>query len=278
MARSHRLIELTSPELAALAGECKSAGKTLVALLPVGSMEQHGPVLPLGTDTMLAESFCDSLATVWGEARSPLRGIVLPTMCYTNTDSALGFPGTMSVPHEAQRRYGTSVLEAALGLDVDSVVAISGHGPNDSWIIESAFLLNQNTIRHHGGRRPSVLPVSVAGAMRGAYAELELPEGKHADWLELALAYQALGPAFFAGSREALGRHMQASGPAGWSLPGVPLELRVPDGVLGVGWPQGRSIEELAPKAWSIVFRLLRDFTEKGITSSRDLFGPRDRS
>ncbi|NDC44932.1 MAG: hypothetical protein EBZ55_02435, partial [Actinobacteria bacterium] len=35
-----------------------------ILAIPVGSCEQHGPHLPLGTDTIIAESLCDVLASL----------------------------------------------------------------------------------------------------------------------------------------------------------------------------------------------------------------------
>lgn len=277
MARAHRLIELTSREFGELAGACRGSGETLVALLPVGSVEQHGPALPLGTDILLAEGVCLGLASAWDDHLSPFAGIVLPALAYTNADSALDYPGTVSVSHEAQRGYGMAVLAAALRLDVDAVVAVNGHGPNDSWVTEAAFILNQDTIRRHEGRRPPVLPVSMAQAMRGAYDEMELPAGKHADWLELSLAYSVLGPGFFAARRKALAGHMESSGWADCPFPGVPLVSRSPNGVLGVGWPEGGNLEKLASEAWRMVFGRLRASVEQGLLTGRNMFGPVNR-
>ncbi len=42
-----------------------------ILCLPMGSMEQHGPHLPLNTDTVLAEAFTRRIVERWGEnARS----------------------------------------------------------------------------------------------------------------------------------------------------------------------------------------------------------------
>ncbi len=39
-----------------------------VLCLPMGSMEQHGPHLPLNTDTVIAEDFTRRIVERWGEA------------------------------------------------------------------------------------------------------------------------------------------------------------------------------------------------------------------
>ncbi|MBZ0235106.1 MAG: creatininase family protein, partial [Deltaproteobacteria bacterium] len=49
-----KLAELTSPALAALVAD----GRPVVALVPVGSTEPHGPHLPLATDAIISEAAC----------------------------------------------------------------------------------------------------------------------------------------------------------------------------------------------------------------------------
>ena len=57
---SKRLIEgLTSPEI------LQSVSKTSILCMPIGSIEQHGPHLPLNTDTILAQAFTDRIIARW---------------------------------------------------------------------------------------------------------------------------------------------------------------------------------------------------------------------
>ena len=65
-----RMADLTWPELDALA----KAGPPIV-LLPSGALEQHGPHLPLGTDTMIPAMLAEKVATVLG-------GLVAPALPY----------------------------------------------------------------------------------------------------------------------------------------------------------------------------------------------------
>ena len=67
----------------------------VVALLPVGAVEAHGPHLPLLTDVVIAEAMAEAAATRLEEAgRIP---ILLPTISYTAAPFGGGFPGTLSV-------------------------------------------------------------------------------------------------------------------------------------------------------------------------------------
>src|ERR1700752_4907379 len=60
-APSRRLIELTSAESARLISE------TSILCLPLGSIEQHGPHLPLNTDVVIAEGLTHEIVARWGE-------------------------------------------------------------------------------------------------------------------------------------------------------------------------------------------------------------------
>ena len=73
------LADLASPELAA------SSGRVLV--LPLGSCEQHGPHLPLGTDTIIATELADRLA----ERRPDV--VVAPALAISASGEHAGFPG-----------------------------------------------------------------------------------------------------------------------------------------------------------------------------------------
>lgn len=71
---------------------------TLVAILPVGAVEAHGPHLPLDTDRLIAEAMGEEGARrlrteeVWA--------LVLPPICYTPAPFAANFPGTLSLRAE----------------------------------------------------------------------------------------------------------------------------------------------------------------------------------
>lgn len=90
-APTRRLAELTTEEVRALLAKPPTA-----ALVPVGSVEPHGPHLPLGTDTLLSETAaaraCEALAARGVEA------YVAPSVPYGVTEFAEGFPGAVGVP------------------------------------------------------------------------------------------------------------------------------------------------------------------------------------
>lgn len=97
------------------------AGK--IAILPFGCHEEHGPHLPLCTDTQMADGFARCLAEA-------LDAVLLPAVPYGETWSTSGFPGTITLSPKTVKQIvveiGTSLLEqGARGL-----VIVNGHFGN----------------------------------------------------------------------------------------------------------------------------------------------------
>jgi creatinine amidohydrolase len=96
---------------------------TCLLVIPLGSTEQHGPHLPLSTDTDIAVALADGLA-----ARRP-GTVVAPALPYGASGEHAGFPGTLSL--------GTGVLERVVvelvrstDLTATRVLLLNGHGGN----------------------------------------------------------------------------------------------------------------------------------------------------
>lgn len=92
--------ELTSLDLGATLE--RHAGLVAV-LLPVGSVEPHGPHLPLITDTLISEAACRrAVGLLEGLG---VTALVAPAVAYGVTDYARGFAGAVSVPPAALASY-----------------------------------------------------------------------------------------------------------------------------------------------------------------------------
>jgi creatinine amidohydrolase len=119
-----QLATLTSPE----AAERAAAGAVLA--VPVGSTEQHGPHLPLTTDTDLAVALCAQLARQT-EPGAQLNSsvVVAPPIFYGSSGEHEGFAGTISIGQEA-----TELLLTELGRSAtrtfSRVLLVSTHGGN----------------------------------------------------------------------------------------------------------------------------------------------------
>lgn len=99
----------------------------IVAVLPLGATEQHGPHLPLCVDSDLITAVADRMLAALDPAQSVL---VLPTLTITKSDEHMAFPGTLTLGSETLlavlRDIGASVARAG----VTRLVLFNGHGGN----------------------------------------------------------------------------------------------------------------------------------------------------
>lgn len=104
-----------------------AAGKrALVALVPVGSTEPHGPHLGLGTDVVISAAACVR-ATELLERKGPLAGVIAPAISYGVTECAAGFPGAVSIPAAVLTAYVAAVCDGLLGQGIRHVCLVNNH-------------------------------------------------------------------------------------------------------------------------------------------------------
>lgn len=93
-----------------------------VLAVPLGSTEQHGPHLPLSTDTDIAVALAERLA-----AARP-RVVVAPALPYGSSGEHAGFTGTLSIGQDALEHVVTELVRSADAFAC--VVLVSAHGGN----------------------------------------------------------------------------------------------------------------------------------------------------
>jgi creatinine amidohydrolase len=114
------LAELTTEELAAVVAKPPSA-----VLLPVGSVEPHGPHLPLGTDTLLSEESSRRAARALRA-----RGIdawIAPSVPYGVTDFAAGFAGAVGVEAGALTTFLAAIAARFVADGWSHVCLVNNH-------------------------------------------------------------------------------------------------------------------------------------------------------
>ena len=114
-------------------GPEEGARDARVALLPVGSLEQHGAHLPLVTDTVVACVLARELARVY-----PVR--TLPPLTFGCSHEHAAWPGTVSV---SARTLDAVVTDIAASLEPARLAVVNGHGGNH---------VLANTAQASGGR------------------------------------------------------------------------------------------------------------------------------
>src|SRR5687768_17884371 len=98
MPAKYRYEEFTWPEIK------DAVAQNRVAVLPVGTIEQHGPHLPLVTDVLTAtEMSRRAVERLAGEA------VLMPSVFYAFNEHHLDFPGTISVRGETFIQYVTDI-------------------------------------------------------------------------------------------------------------------------------------------------------------------------
>ena len=106
---------------------------TDLALLPVGSTEQHGPHVPLGTDAIHAASVAEAGADAYdGEVA------VAPTISVGISEEHRAFAGTLWVSPDTFRSYVRETAESLAHHGFDRIVIVNGHGGNVDAIREVA--------------------------------------------------------------------------------------------------------------------------------------------
>ncbi|WP_255169152.1 creatininase family protein [Natrononativus amylolyticus] len=115
------------------------ATETELAVLPVGSTEQHGPHAPLGTDTLAATAVADA-----GVDRFDGEVVVAPTVPIGVAEEHRQFPGTMWVSPETFRRYVRESVDSLASHGFDRVVLANGHGGNVDALREVAGTITRH--------------------------------------------------------------------------------------------------------------------------------------
>ena len=115
----YRYEEFTWPEIRTAVAENR------VAVLPVGTIEQHGPHLPLVTDVLTATEM-SRLAV----EQIPTEAVLLPSVFYAFNEHHLDFPGTIAVRGETFINYVTDVGQSLAHHGFRKVLLVNGHGSN----------------------------------------------------------------------------------------------------------------------------------------------------
>lgn len=102
--------------------------ETDIALLPVGSTEQHGPHAPLGTDRLTARAVARSAADV--REKEGEETVVAPTIPVGIAEEHRQFTGTLWVSPDSFREYVRDVLTSLASHGWRKIVVVNGHGGN----------------------------------------------------------------------------------------------------------------------------------------------------
>jgi mycofactocin system creatininase family protein len=131
-----------------------------ILVVPLGSTEQHGPHLPLSTDTDVAVALAEGVAA----ARPGV--VVAPALPYGSSGEHAGFAGTLSIGQEAFEAVVIELVRSAG--EFAAVLLVSGHGGNAEPLRRAVAKLRAEGRRVAAwSPRTEMLPLGVADAHAG---------------------------------------------------------------------------------------------------------------
>ena len=117
--------------------------KADVAVLPVGSTEQHGPHAPLSTDTLSAEAIAAAGADAYDD-----EVVLAPALPYGISEEHRHFCGTLWLSPDTFRDAVREVIESLAHHGWDRVVLVNGHGGNTDALREVAASVTREGIAY----------------------------------------------------------------------------------------------------------------------------------
>lgn len=106
--------------------EVRDVGRDVVVVIPAGSLEQHGPHLPLFTDTILATAVAEGV-----ERRLPEQAMLTPALWLGASGHHLAFPGTLSASFDAFIGALESIVGSLEPHGFHKFYVVNGHGGNN---------------------------------------------------------------------------------------------------------------------------------------------------
>jgi creatinine amidohydrolase len=153
---SHLLTDLRGPDVAGL-----SPGT--VAILPIGSIEQHGPHLPFSTDLIVAETLARDAVAAFGD---DLDLLLLPPLAYSKSNEHAWSAGTMWLSATTLLAVIDDIARCVATTPARRLVFLNGHGGNSALLQVASrdvrlahglrtFVMHPSLPADHGGTSPA---------------------------------------------------------------------------------------------------------------------------
>jgi creatinine amidohydrolase len=120
---------LTWPEIAT------AAEQERVPIVPIGTLEDHGPHLPIDTDVTLVAAICRAAAEQLSDET-----VLLPPIVHGYSPHHMDFPGTITISWDTFCRYCTDVATSLVRHGFRRALLVNGHGSNQNLVEMAARL------------------------------------------------------------------------------------------------------------------------------------------
>jgi len=158
-----------------------AADPAAVVLLPIAAVEQHGPHLPLLTDTLIAEAIARKVDDGGG-----LPIWTLPTLAYGKSNEHLAFPGTITLTSETLMRVLDEISASVARAGFGRLAFLNTHGGNTALLQVAA----RDARVRHGLMVATLQPNPTAAVLERGEVQLPPDEaryGLHAGRVETAV-------------------------------------------------------------------------------------------
>lgn len=107
-----------------------------IIIIPTGSVEQHGPHLPIGTDTFIAEGFAKKLYNKAIDKKI----IIAPSISYTYAKLNSNYLGTINLNGSTLIKLGLDLISEFLRQGFNKIILINGHLESIPFLMEGIEL------------------------------------------------------------------------------------------------------------------------------------------
>jgi len=127
--------QMRSPQIRdAIENGCRTA------LMAVGSTEQHGPHLPLGTDSLIGDKLVERVAGRLGKT------LVAPTIRVGASEHHMAFSGSMTLRKEVLEEVIVDCCRSLARHGFETIILIPTHGGNVTTVMKAAERLTRESL------------------------------------------------------------------------------------------------------------------------------------
>lgn len=153
-----------------------------IILLPLGAIEQHGPHLPVSTDTDIVTEIAK-----YAEEQLPDDVLLCPTLAVGSSHHHLAFGGTLSVSPQLYTQFIIEIVESILKGGFTKIILLNGHGGNITPVKQALAVLSN---RYDDTINPTIALATyweLAGRIFAGEPPMQSPALSHACEYETSL-------------------------------------------------------------------------------------------